>query len=74
MGFLEEDTSGVCSIDHCVKNKKLKDRIHETKVKIRSLVHCAIILRVSAQIMGREVGVQNQFSGASSGGNLCYVQ
>lgn len=73
MGFLEEDTSAVCSIHHGVKNK-IKDRIHETKVKIRSLVHCAIILRVFAQIMGREVGVQDQFSEASSGGNLCYMQ
>lgn len=55
------------------EKQKIKDWIHETKMKIRSLVHCTVIL-VSFQIMGREVGVQSQFSGTSSGGNLCYMQ
>ena len=49
MGF-SEDPNGVRSL--CEKQKKL-DRIHETTVEIRSLVHCAIILPVSSQIMGR---------------------
>ena len=56
------------------EKQKIKNQIHETKVKIRSLVHCAIILPISSQITGGEVGVQNWFPGTSSRANSCFMQ
>lgn len=56
------------------EKQKIKNSIHETRVKISSWVHCTINLPLSSQIMGREVSVQNQFSGTSSGENLYFKQ
>lgn len=41
------------------KAKKLKIRF----VKLRSLVHCAVILLISSQMMGKEMGVQTTSQG-----------
>ena len=45
------------------EKQKIKNQIHETKVKVRSSVHCVVILPVSSQITGGEVGVQNRITG-----------
>lgn len=42
-----------------MKSKKLKIRF----VKLRSLVHCAVILLISSQMMGKEMGVQTTSQG-----------